>query len=91
MNNIQQYENLIRKIIIHVLYLKYGDDYEDFFGVTVDRLNIWKEKRNTELKRFKGIASESRLIHYSDFYDLKKIITHNWILFKEVFNDKKTI
>lgn len=39
----------------------------------------------------KGKELEENLLYYSDFYDLYAIINKNWILFKDIFKDKKEI
>ena len=44
---INEYENILRRIICLVLGEK--DDVE--YGVTIERLAIWKEKREIEKKK----------------------------------------
>jgi len=80
---ISEYENLLRKTIC--LFL--GDQDDVNFGVTSDRIEKWKEKRAIEAKKNKVI--ENRIIYYSDFYDLKTIITKHWLVFKPIFIEKK--
>lgn len=82
---IKEYENTLRTIIS--LTLGIDDDTE--FGVTSDRIENWKEKREIERKKYKGILLEPRLIYYSDFYDLKNIISKKWELIKPILIDKK--
>lgn len=82
---IQEYENIMRQIILSIL----GNDDSVDFGITDDRLNKWKEKREIERKKYSGVLTENRLIYYSDFYDLKTIIDKNWNLFKQILEDKK--
>ncbi|WP_299326185.1 hypothetical protein [uncultured Maribacter sp.] len=80
-----QYENTLRKLIIELI--GFSDDTE--YKISKDRVDKWKEKREIEKKKNKGILLEPKLIYYSDFYDLKTIIEKNWELFKPVLEDKK--
>jgi len=80
-----EFENNLRRIICSVL----GDHDDVDFGVTPERIATWKEKREIEQKKKKGILLETRIIYYSDFYDLYKIIDKNWTSFKPIFIDKK--
>lgn len=82
---IQEYENLLRTLISNVL----GSADETDFKVTSDRNDKWKEKREIEKKKFDGILTETRILYYSDFYDLSVIISKNWESFKQIFDDKK--
>lgn len=81
---INEYENTLRRIIIAVL--GHGDDTD--YKIKIDRIDRWKEKREIEQKKYKGILSEKRIIYYSDFYDLEVIIKKNWEQFKTVLHDK---
>lgn len=80
-----EYENTLRTIISLVL----GDDDNARFGVSTDRIETWKNKREIEKKKNNGILIESRLIYFSDFYDLKNIVHKNWDSFKEILLKKK--
>ncbi|WP_235299776.1 Swt1 family HEPN domain-containing protein [Portibacter marinus] len=82
---ITDYENSIRRIIIIALGFEDSVNYK----ISSARIEKWKEKREIEKKKYKGIMTETRLIYYSDFYDLKTIILKNWEKFKHVLNDKK--
>jgi hypothetical protein len=82
---INEYENILRRIIITIL----GDHDEVDYKVSPDRIDKWKEKREVEGKKYKGTLSEKRIIFYSDFYDLEVIISKNWEQFIGVFHDKK--
>lgn len=81
---INEYENLIRTIILDLL-----DDKPLTYKVSEDRIKKWEEKKEIETKKNKGICLEHRLLYYSDFYDLKNIIFKNWELFSIVFLNKK--
>ena len=80
-----EYENTLRKIITLTL----GSSDDTNYGVTSDRIEKWKEKREIETKKYIGVLAEKRLIYYSDFYDLKNIINKNWETLKPILNDKK--
>lgn len=80
---INDYENLLRDIIINQLGLD-----SLVYKVTPERIKIWNEKKDIESKRKIGLFEE-RIIFYSDFYDLKTIITKNWELFLPIFLNKK--
>ena len=80
-----EYENILRKIISIVLGI--NDDTD--FGVTQDRIEKWKEKREIEYKKYDGIIIENRIIYYSDFYDLETIVSKKWEKLKPIFLDKK--
>lgn len=79
------YENTLRLLII----TKLGDDDNASYKVSDERISKWKEKREIELKKYKGILSENRIIYYSDFYDLKTIIFKNWEIFLPILKNKK--
>ncbi len=80
-----EYENTLRQLIIKLI----GENDDSAYNVTTERVDTWKEKREIEKKKHKGILIENRLIFYSDFYDLKPIINKNWELFKPILIDKK--
>ncbi len=82
---INEYENTLRRLIISVVG---GNDSSDY-KISPDRIIKWKEKREIEQKKNKGILLECRLIYYSDFYDLKTIIDKNWQKFSPVLSNKK--
>lgn len=79
-----EFENTLRKLILHIL----KGDFNNY-KVSEQRIENWKEKQEIEKKKYKGILLEKRLIFYSDFYDLKSIISKNWDSFKPILDDKK--
>lgn len=82
---INEYENTLRTIILNIL----GDD-PTIYGVSNERIDKWRAKKDEEFKKRNGLLTETRLIYYSDFYDLKNIVAKNWEKhFKEVFLDKR--
>lgn len=80
-----EFENTLRSLIIDLI----GDSDTSPYKVSEERIAKWKEKRDVEIKKYKGVLNERRLIYYSDFYDLKSIIDKNWPVFLSVFTDKK--
>ena len=82
---ITEYENNLRSIILYLI----GESDDSHYLVSEDRVLNWKEKREIEEKKYKGVLIERRLLYYSDFYDLKNIILKNWERFLPIFHDKK--
>jgi hypothetical protein len=82
---IKEYENQLRTIISISVGIQDGTD----FGVTEERIEKWIEKREAERNKYKQVLLEPRIIYYSDFYDLKNIISKKWELIKPILNDKK--
>ncbi len=82
---INEYENTLRRLIIQII----GGDDSSPYKVSEDRIIKWEEKREIEIKKNNGIIFENRLLYYSDFYDLEKIILKNWDLFLPILNNKK--
>lgn len=80
---INEYENLLRNIILNFL----GEN-ADSYKISSDRIGKWKEKKEEDDKRSRGIK-EIRLVYYSDFYDLGTIIDKNWEIFSPLLEDKK--
>ncbi len=80
-----EYENTLRRIISLII----GTEDSAKFNISPERISIWKEKREAENKKYKGSNIESRLIYYSDFYDLKIIVHKNWEIIKDILIDKK--
>ncbi|MBN2788031.1 MAG: hypothetical protein JXQ69_06885 [Paludibacteraceae bacterium] len=80
-----EYENTLRRLINQVI----GSKDESNFKVTEERILKWKEKRETEKKKYNGVLLEDRIIYYSDFYDLETIIIKNWDLFSPILINKK--
>ncbi|OKS86003.1 hypothetical protein [Mucilaginibacter polytrichastri] len=84
-------ENSVRDILNLVLFNKHGTNWEDFLKISPDRVENWKKRKDVEIARFKGVALETRLLYYSDFYDLKNIIDKHWDDgLVNVFQEKKS-
>jgi hypothetical protein len=80
-----EYENTLRRLIINII----GADDNSDYKISEERIIKWKEKREIEIKKNKGLSFENRILYYSDFYDLKTIINKNWNLFLPILNNKK--
>ena len=88
---LREVENSLRDFISNFLKQKIGEDWINHCGVTQERINKWKERKESEEKKQVYIPPEKRLLYYSDFYDLVNIIDKNWDNgFKDVFGDKAT-
>lgn len=84
-------ENFLRTNIQFILKDKYGDSWEEKLGVSDDRISKWKERKEEEKLRLSGKELESRLLFYSDFYDLKEIMWKNWDIFQNIFKNKQEL
>lgn len=84
-------ENTLRDLIERMLGSVDGDDdAADRLGVSEERIEEWRGRRDEESKRRVGGDVETRLLYFSDFTDLEKIIGRNWDKgFKACFGDKK--
>lgn len=82
---INEYENTLRRLIIDLI----GSDDDSDYKISLDRVEKWKEKREIENKKNKGLLLEKRILYYSDFFDLKTIIFKNWNLFLPILKNKK--
>ncbi|MFN2507850.1 MAG: Swt1 family HEPN domain-containing protein [Chthoniobacterales bacterium] len=70
-------ENALRDFIANVLHNKFGGTWEKQLAEP-GKLEKWAQRREEERKRMRGAAIEERLLYYSDFYDLSKIIRSHW-------------
>lgn len=83
-------ENSLRDLVEIVLRKAHGDDWFEHLGVSQDRIDQWKSRRDEEPKRRPGGEVEERLLYYSDFNDVVKIIQKNWDGgFKDCFGDRR--
>jgi hypothetical protein len=83
-------ENSLRDFIAFILNSSLGSEWEYKCGISEDRLNKWKERKESEKKRQESGARDERLIYYADFYDLKTILKKHWNLFSSALGDLKT-
>ncbi len=80
-------ENALRDFIGNLLNEKLGEEWLKLCGVTEERLQQWQQRMNID-----KLTTDKRLIYYSDFFDLQVIIRKQWnVVFKEIFDDLKTI
>jgi len=84
-------ENSLRDFIANILRNKFGDKWIENCGVSEDRIERWKERKDIEEKRQETGAVEERLLYYADFYDLKNILKKHWIEFTAALGDWKTM
>jgi hypothetical protein len=83
-------ENSLRDFISDSLGRNLGQDWIDRCGVSPERIERWKERREVETKRQNSGSVEERLLYYADFYDLKVILKKHWSgEFSTVFGDWK--
>ena len=81
-------EVAIRELIGETLEAQFGPDWVEECG-TPERIEGWRGRRDEERKRRDGAVTEDRLIYYSDFTDLRKIIVKHWGHFLDCFGDRK--
>lgn len=81
-------ENDLRDLIFSLLYNRFGKDWISNCGVASDRIEKWQQKQIEDQKRL--TIADTRILYYSDFYDLKTIVKKNWDQsFKDVFENLK--
>jgi hypothetical protein len=80
----------MRDLISVLLTEKHGKGWEEYCGVTSERLTAWKSRQDIEQKRQKTGTVDERLLYYADFYDIKTILKKNWeSSFSQVFGKWK--
>ncbi len=77
-DTINHVENALRDLVQLVLQDIHGKGWFDHLGVSEDRIQGWRERRDEELRRRPGGLKEDRLLYYSDIYDVIGIIDKNW-------------
>ncbi len=88
---IRDVENLLRDFIAGVLENSFGSNWAEKSGVTPERIEKWKQRKENEQRRQEGGVVEPRIIYYADFYDLGTILKKNWEKFTPALGDLKTI
>jgi hypothetical protein len=83
-------ENVLRDLIEETLSAAHGPTWLEQCGLTPERLSALEARREEEARRREGVIVEQRLIYYSEFDDLRKLIHKNWELFAACLGDKKT-
>lgn len=85
-------ENSLRDFISSALRKTHGDEWIEKLGVSPERIERWKERKEIESKRQESGTVEERLLYYADFYDLKTILWKHWSTeFSQVFGERKTM
>lgn len=87
----EKVENSLRDLIADVLHDTYGDEWEEHLGVSDERLDRWRERREVQRKQAVGGVVEERLLYYADFHDIWTILKKKWELFSDCFRSKKRI
>lgn len=83
-------ENSLRDFIALILSDVLGESWENTCGVSNERLEKWRERKNIEARKRASGPVDERLIYYADFYDLKTILKKQWHHFSDAFGDLKT-
>jgi hypothetical protein len=78
-------ENSLRLIIERVGQDTYGADYLPRLNVVPKSIKDWERNRTRETERRGAGIREERLLYFSNFSDLEKIVLDNWPLFEPVF------
>ncbi|USX21715.1 Swt1 family HEPN domain-containing protein [Oxalobacteraceae bacterium OTU3REALA1] len=78
-------ENSLRDFIAIILQKNLGGNWVETCGISNERIDIWRERQQTEARRQSSGTVEPRLIYYADFYDLPTILKKHWNFFDQVF------
>lgn len=84
-------ENTLRDFIALTLEKRYGDEWIEKCGVTPERVEGWKKRKEVEGKRQETGTVEERLLYYADFYDLPVILKKHWQCFSDALGDQRTM
>jgi hypothetical protein len=84
-------ENSLRDFIANTLRNKFGNEWIEKCGVSEDRIENWRKRKEVEDKRQETGVVEERLLYYADFYDLKTILKKHWNEFTVALGDWKTM
>jgi hypothetical protein len=84
-------ENALRDFISAIIAGVLGNDWIDKLGVTPERIQGWRTRKESEEKRQEAGVVEERLLYYADFYDLKTILKKHWSHFSGALGDWKTM
>ena len=84
-------ENALRDFIGFILQQKMGTEWIDKSGISNERIEKWKQRKESEEKRQEAGVVEERLIYYADFFDLRTILQKHWQDFAPALGDWKTM
>lgn len=85
-------ENSLRDFITSLLREKLGKSWIECSGVSAEKIEKWKERKTSEMKRQQTGVIEERLIYYADFYDLRTILKKHWAgIFSAALGDWKKL
>ena len=82
-------ENVLRELIQDLMSERHGPDWINQLGVTPERVEEWKRRRDEERKRRTGTVVDERLLWYSDWTDLQTVFDKHWQLFEPCFGKKR--
>lgn len=92
---LKEVENSLRDFIGYALKNRFGGDWIDKCGASPQRIDNWRHRRATEVKRQRAGAVEDRLLYYADFYDLSTILKKHYddeaVGFSDALGKWKTI
>jgi Swt1-like HEPN len=71
-------ENALRDFVAARLEQTLGSDWIEGCGVTPERVETWKARKEDEERRQEAGVVDERLLYYADFYDLKTILKKHW-------------
>ncbi|WP_432504295.1 hypothetical protein [Kineococcus arenarius] len=82
-------EQDVRSLVELVLSKELGPTWLEQSGLTAERIAQIEERKIEEAKRRIGVVVDQSPLRYSQFFELKIIITKQWAFFKPIFGDKK--
>jgi hypothetical protein len=82
-------ENSLRRVVERVGNDLHHGNWQAGFGIAADVLERWRRNQEREHHRRGAGIDEHRLIYFSDFGDLEKIIVEQWPAFEPVFQDRE--
>ena len=85
------FENSVRSLIQRVLEAKHGKGWWSTNAVPTEVAKGVQQRKDDEGKKPWHGRRGKHEIHYTDFKDLRKLITHNWEAFKEIFQSQQWI
>lgn len=81
-------EIVLRDLIEQVLTEKHGEVWIEQCG-TPEKIEKWRWRKVEEAKKRDGTTTGQRLLYYSDFTDLGRLIKQHWELFEPCLGDRE--
>jgi Swt1-like HEPN len=85
---INDVEIVLRDLVELVLAEKHGEEWIEQCGPP-EKIEKWRRRKVDEAKKRDGTTTEQRLIYYSDFTDLGRLIKQHWELFEPCLGDRE--